>query len=427
MALTGYNSIKELAHSKAVAVFGNGSSGAAAAKLLEKCGLDSAFYGESKGSKAFDIKSADEHALVVYSPGFRPDHPWLRRAREAGAATLCEPDFASLAWRGKIIAVTGTNGKTTLTSFLTHALKECGIRAMAAGNIGIPLSSICADDLLNTPESTAVCELSSFQTADLSRMNPDALLWTNFAPDHLDWHRDIREYFAAKYNIVRRLKSELFIAGESVKDYAASFGFAIPEFADIIDESMYPDAPEPFKSSMQSKNYAMAELYWQKAGMDKLLLRKSAANFKLPAYRFSKPLQVGGVYFYNDSKATNAHAAIAALDELRGRDVIWIGGGKDKNCELRTLALKLAERARAAVLIGESAQRLAGELGNSLSGGTHICQNLQEAVKKAYKLARKDSAVLFSPAFSSFGMFSGYAERGKFFEDAVLCLKNLKI
>lgn len=426
MRQTEHNEIRELAKSKAVAVFGRGKSGLAAAKLAEKCGLEPVFYAEDGNSETFDAKRAGEHALAVYSPGFRPDHPWLELARKAGAETLCEPDFASLAWRGKITAVTGTNGKTTLTSFLAHALGKCGVKAAAAGNIGTPFSEICADDGANTPESTAVCELSSFQTADSKKISPDALLWTNFAPDHLDWHADMREYFGAKLRTARRLKKNLFIAGESVRDYAAKLGFELPRFAVIVPENRYKGAPKPFDTSIQSRNYAAAEAYWREAGMDAELLEKSAADFKLPAYRFSEPTEAGGVFFYNDSKATNAHAAEAALDELAGRDVVWIGGGKDKNCELESLVSKLRQRARAAVLVGESARKLAEGLGSLLPGGAHVCGNLRDAVQKAYELAGKGSAVLFSPGFSSFGMFSGYEERGKSFEDAVLCLKNLK-
>ncbi len=423
------NAINSLCKGKNAAIFGKGRSGIEAALLLEKCGVKCDFYAESPNEecKIFTAESAKNHALVVYSPAFRPDHKWLQMARDAEATTLCEPDLASLAWQGKIIAITGTNGKTTLTSFLVHALNLAGKKAIAAGNIGTPLCAFCGSQE-DSPNTIAVCELSSFQTMDLSAMKPDALIWTNFAPDHLDWHKDMREYFNAKFKIVESLKSEIFIAGKSVEESAKEFGVTLPSFTEILSENGYPQAPVPFDSSMQSNNYAMAESFWKKISLDIEIPRQAAKTFQLPSHRFSKSISINGVDFYNDSKATNAHAAIAALYELgaKGKKLIWIGGGKDKFCELGTLADALAKNASGAVLIGESAQRLAKEIASTLPEGVHICADMSEAVKKAYALAGKGANVLFSPAFSSFGMFSGYAERGKFFENEVLCLKNLK-
>lgn len=430
--------IQELAAGKPVAIFGTGVSGVAAKKLLDSLGIESVFYAETGTKKTgeidgvllkpFDEENAKRHSLVVYSPAFRPDHKWIKTANASGAKAICEPDLSALAWSGKIFAVTGTNGKTTLTSFITHALVEGGFDAVSAGNIGQSLSSFCPQ-FGNDKNKIAVCELSSFQTANLSYLRPDALLWTNFAPDHLDWHIDMEEYFVSKFNLVDATIGGQIVVGSSVEDACTQYEKALPKSAIVLDEDNPVDAPSPFDSKIQARNFEMAVEFGKLAGIKRELFENAAKTFSLPAHRFSKPVEINGVKFYNDSKATNAHAAIAAIEELKNEnDLIWIGGGKDKYCDLESLVETVSENARCAVLIGQTAQKLKSMLeSKSYKGAAFVCNSMSEAVKKAYELSKKNSAVLFSPAFSSFGMFSGYAERGKSFENEVLCLKNLKI
>ena len=410
--------IAQLAGGKPVAIFGTGASGTAAKKLLDSLGIASVLYAETSAKKPasgdasavreFSADAAKRHALAVYSPAFRPDHKWIETARNAGATTICEPDLSALAWSGSTIAITGTNGKTTLTSFIT------------AGNIGAPLSAFCPE-YGRAPQKTAVCELSSFQTSNLQFLRPDFLLWTNFAPDHLDWHKDMEEYFRAKFNLVSATKGGI-VVGSSVADAAREYGAKLPDAAVVIDESATRSASPPFDSSIQARNFAMAVEFGKLFGLDKNAFEKAAKTFNLPAFRFSKPIEVGGVRFYNDSKATNIHAALAALEELKGeKNLVWLGGGKDKLCDLKPLTDAVNKRAKAAVLIGQTARKLA----DGLEIPAFVCESMAEAVKRSYELADGNAAVLFSPAFSSFGMFSGYVERGKSFENEVLCLKNL--
>lgn len=418
----GFDRIASLADGKPVAIFGAGISGKSVEKLLEKIGLKGEIYAQDSGN-LFGESAAKRHSLAVYSPAFRPDNPWLETARKGGCTCLCEPDFACLAHSGKIIAITGTNGKTTTTKFLTKALNDAGIKAVAAGNVGTPLSQICAE---GGSSATAVCELSSFQTMSLEYLSPEALLWTNFDADHLDWHKDMREYFCAKVNLVRRLKGEAFVAGSSVGWWAQKFSIPPPEFTVFFDEDKSYEAPEPFTSAMQSRNFHAVRLLWEKLGLDDRLLAKSAADFRLPQFRFACAQTVGGVNFYNDSKATNAHAAIAALREFPAdKSLVWLGGGKDKHCGLEELACEVEKHCKNAVLIGQTAQELQKML-RAKGVECHIEPDMQKAVKKCFEVAKKGDSVLFSPGFSSFGMFSGYAERGKSFDEAVLCLKNLK-
>jgi UDP-N-acetylmuramoylalanine--D-glutamate ligase len=202
-----------------VAVFGDGLSGRGALELLQAVGAEGAVY--DAGGAAFSPEAARRHRLAVFSPGFPPDHPWLEAARSAGCECVGELDFAGLFWRGGLVAVTGTNGKTTLVEFLASALEPAGRRAVAAGNIGRAFSKIVAETG-GGAGMTAVCEVSSFQAETLRRLRPDAVLWTNFAEDHLERHGTLEAYFAAKANLAAR--SKRVFAGSSVKAFADARG-----------------------------------------------------------------------------------------------------------------------------------------------------------------------------------------------------------
>lgn len=425
-----FDIIKKLCEGAEVAIFGTGASGEAAAALLQKRGIAFKFYAQNAGKSTvtkthiFDESAAKSHRLVVYSPAFRPDHEWINLARANGATAICEPDLSALAWRGKIYAVTGTNGKTTLTSFLEKSLCAAGIKAISAGNIGKPLSAFCAEKE-DTSDMVAVCELSSFQTSALQFLKIDALLWTNFAPDHLDWHKDMREYFAAKFNLVMALTGNLLFISQDVAEAAKEYNLQMPSFAKIMNYENCADCPPPFDTSVQARNFIMADAFLKSINLGSIA-RETAKDFCLAQYRFSKPVEVCGIKFYNDSKATNVHAAIAALRELsKVRDLVWIGGGKDKHCDLDELSNEILRTAKGAVLIGQTAEKLAKLL---VKDGfqVKICQSMKEAVEESAKIAGIGGSVLFSPAFSSFGMFAGYADRGKSFQNEVLYLKNLK-
>src|SRR5580704_17196213 len=208
---------------KPVAVLGAGVSGRAVAGLLGQLGVRPALFDEKggEGAAADFISVAHGHKLVVFSPGFTPGHPWIAAARAAGATCLGELDLASLFWPGRVLAITGTNGKTTLTEFLTHALRSVGRDARVAGNIGQPFSQLVAEGSAGT---VAVCEVSSFQAETFKYFHADAALWTNFAEDHLERHGTMENYFAAKWNLVAHTSPGTVFAGSSVVNFAEKFG-----------------------------------------------------------------------------------------------------------------------------------------------------------------------------------------------------------
>jgi len=408
-----------------VAVLGWGVSGKAAAGLIERLGGSTVAYDEqgSEAQKNFAEKEAAQHRLVVFSPGFPVEHPWLETAREAGCAVLGELEFGALCWPGAIVAVTGTNGKTTLTDFLAQALINNGGSAIAAGNIGVPMCAIYNDTF--TEESICVLELSSFQAESLQRLRLQGLLWTNFAEDHLDRHGTLERYFKAKWKIVEHLCRDCLIVGSSVVEWAARFGITPPAHTAVVSME---DAPLlvpqgcVFTHPPQQENYMLARHFWEREGFPLEILEETARKYPLLKHRLREIAEVGAVTYWNDSKATNPHAAIAALESF-DTPLVWIGGGRDKGLPIDTLAEKVAGKVRVAILLGDGIEALAPLLEKN-GVKTLPARDMAEAVQLASENARAGEAVLLSPGYASFGLFKDYAERGNLFEKAVFQLKE---
>ncbi len=406
------------------AVFGWGVSGQAAGGLLRAAGFTYETYDEKVAegvNTEFRVEDAQRHGLIVYSPGFRQNHPWLLRARSAGCCCLGEMDFASLFWKGAVIGVTGTNGKTTLTDFLAFALRRNGMDAVAAGNIGYPLSKL--HELTRTQRMFAVCETSSFQSEDLNHMRPHAVLWTNFDEDHLDRYTSLREYFLAKWKLIQRLTRPRLVVGSSVAQFAADFGLSLPSYAVIVtraDAHLIPPG-SCFCTYPQQENYLIARQFWLMEGFPLKVLEEAAGVFAPRRHRLVKVADIGELSFWNDSKATNFHAVYAALEEFP-EPVYWIGGGKPKGGDIPGFIGKIAPRVREAFLIGETGPSLVTLFENHGVPAT-LYPSMQDAVFAAAQKTQGKGVVLFSPGFASFDMFQNYADRGTAFERAVLSLK----
>jgi UDP-N-acetylmuramoylalanine--D-glutamate ligase len=409
-----------------VAVFGAGVSGDGARALLSRLGASCVVY-DRKGEE-FGAAAAAGHGLVVFSPGFTLHHPWLETARKAGCICLAEIDFASLFWRGRAVAVTGTNGKTTLTEFLAHALAAAGRRARAAGNIGHPLSLLAVEEDGGLPESTAVCEVSSFQAEQLGHFSADGLLWTNFAEDHLERHSGMRAYFDAKWELVLRAPRGHFFAGSSVGRFAREFGRALPEGACVETEGLPADprlAGTVFQAYPQRENFVLAEAWWRTEGLDGAVLLAAARSFRLGRHRLARVATVDGVTFWNDSKATNFHAVEAALSGF-AEPVVLIAGGRSKGGDIGGFVRRIAPKVAHAVLIGETGPVLAAAFESR--GVAHAsAAGLEEAVRAAACAAGAGGHVVLSPGFASFDMFRSYEDRGDRFEKAVADLHPARV
>jgi len=414
-----------------VAVFGSAISGRAVSDLLSSLGIEWVCYDEyaNNGSRReFTKHEALEHRLVVYSPGFPGKHPWLETGRDSGCVCMNELDFASLFWPGSIIAVTGTNGKTTLTEFIAYAYREIGIDAQAVGNNKYPLSRLVESS--GADDAIAVCEVSSFQAEDMHHFNADALIWTNFSEDHLDRHGSMEDYFAAKWNLIHRLRQPfLLVADETVVQAANEFGRNLPDFASIVgqtDEKPW-EMPETsaFAFYPQMDNLRLVREFWRRKGLPEDVLKRAAESFPPRPHRFVKVGEIEGVDFWDNSKSTDFASALAATDSL-GKPILWIGGGKSKGGDMEAFARKIAGRVKAAFLIGETAPYLASVFEN-YGKAAQVCSDMREAVNAAYSAASPGDSVVLSPGFASFDMYADFEQRGDCFTDVVLSLKKLLI
>jgi UDP-N-acetylmuramoylalanine--D-glutamate ligase len=411
---------------RAAAVLGAGVSGEGALLLLSRLGAAAQVY--DRNGAEFTQEAAHRHGLVVFSPGFSLHHPWLETGRKAGCICMAEIDFASLFWRGSLVAVTGTNGKTTLSEFLAFSLSRAGRRASACGNIGLAFSRLVAEASGGGPDLTAVCEISSFQAEQLGHLHADSLLWTNFAEDHLERHAGMGEYFAAKWELVQRTPPGRVFAGSSVGRHGERLNRILATGSVIATEGR-PDDPglegTPFASYPMRENFILARAWWLAEGLDEPLLYACAREFRPGRHRLSNVATLDGVTYWNDSKATNFHAVEAALAGLRG-PVVLIAGGRSKGGDLEAFVRRIAPRVSHAVLIGETAPALAAAF--SVAGvPSSTSATLEDAVRAAASAARAGGSVLLSPGFASFDMFLSYEDRGNRFERAVADLHAARV
>lgn len=409
-----------------VAVFGSGVTGHGAAVLLSKLGARMTLY-DREGLEFTDAAAAG-HRLVIFSPGFSLHHPWLEKARKAGCICLPELDFAWLFWRGRLVAVTGTNGKTTLTEFLVHALSSVGAPAVAAGNIGVTLAQVAALGDGGTADTTAVCEISSFQAEQLGHLRADALLWTNFAEDHLERHGGMDAYFEAKWQLVGRTPPASVFVGTSVARFAAALGRPLPKAAcvETLGQAADPSLDGTvFGFYPQLENFVLAAAWWSSSGRDLKALKAAARTFKLGRHRLTRVATLDGVTYWNDSKATNFHAVEAAVARF-DRPVVLIAGGRSKGGDIEGFVRRLAPKVAHAVLIGETGPAMGAACDLFKVPHTHA-GGIEEAVRIAAAHAGYEGNVLLSPGFSSFDMFRNYQDRGERFEHVVAEMQTARV
>ncbi|PWU07667.1 MAG: UDP-N-acetylmuramoyl-L-alanine--D-glutamate ligase [Verrucomicrobia bacterium] len=416
---------------KEVAIFGNGVSGKAVAHFLNFLGVAYVIYDQKDGkegeeiNKAFSEESCLRHSLVIFSPGFSLEHDWLKLAKEKGCCCLGELDFGGLFWKGKIIAITGTNGKSTLTKFLAEAFHKIGMQAIACGNIGDPL---CAQyRYFKDEDRIAVCEVSSFQAEGLCYFSPDVVLWTNFDEDHLDRYQKLEDYFEAKWNLVKQLKSDHLFVTKSVKEFGERQGYCFPKETVFIDVNSFEKTGLNvgiFSNMPQLENYLLALSYWNRAGYDGEVLKETALSFTSLRYRLERVACIKGKVFWNDGKGTNFLATQEALKRF-GHKVFWIGGGKSKGGNLEGFVEKINPYIKKAFLMGQTAPELARICeGYGIRAGVY--HSLEDAVEAAFndELVDEIKDIVFSPGFASFDMYANAEERGFFFEKKVLELKR---
>ena len=350
-------------------------------------------------------------------------------AEASGSPCLSEIAFAAHYWDGKVIGVTGTNGKSTLTALIDKALSISGHVSVAAGNIGYPFSDAVLSEA-NQSDAYAVLEISSFQAELADGLLLDGFLWTNFAEDHLDRYDSMSRYFRAKARLFNCLKRDgLCVIGSQVAHWMASQRKAFDGYTiacEVADLAHQLNADSVFQQFPYSENFSLAAELWRLMDQPSGALIEAANSLALLPHRLKVVAECGSVRFWNDSKATNFHATLAALRSI-DRPIVWIGGGRVKGGDVEAFAQQAGPQVDMAVLYGEVAERLAKALKGSL-GSVHVYECFDHAIAAAAELAAKipHANVLLSPGFASYDQFDSFDARGKSFNDSVLSLKNAR-
>jgi UDP-N-acetylmuramoylalanine--D-glutamate ligase len=435
-------------------IVGLARSGAAAARLLAGGGetvrgVDSGHPDAAAGLGAAGVEAfLDTDGLaqlegtrtVVKSPGVPREAPVIATALERGIEVVGELELAWRALPNRFLAVTGTNGKTTTVELLGHLHRAAGEPVAVAGNVGTALSGLVGGV---EPGATVVCECSSFQLEDTSHFAPECAVFLNLAPDHLDRHRDLDAYLAAKLRIFANQGNddlavynadEPALAGVDLGGCARRVAFctgAAPDCEVALAEGTIFYDGEPLVAVSElglfgEHNVANAMAAATAAlsiGLAPDAVREGLRSFAGVPHRLERVAEIDGVRFVNDSKATNVASASVGLRAFEG-GVHAVLGGSEKGEPYAPLLDPVRERCRACYLTGASAERLAEELAPAVAAGVplHRCADLEEAVRQAAAAARPGEVVLLSPACASFDAFASFEARGERFRGIVRML-----
>jgi UDP-N-acetylmuramoylalanine--D-glutamate ligase len=374
--------------------------------------------------------------LIVPSPGVPANMPLLQAARAKGVTIWSEIELAGRFMNGRLIGITGSNGKTTTTSLIEHILKNAGFPTILAGNIGTPLISRIEQ---TNDDTVTVVELSSFQLELIETFRPNISVFLNLTPDHLDRHHTFEEYGAAKARIFRNQKEadsavlnaddpastpyaptrpqvcwfsrkQRVAQGAFVRDNQIVFRQNGEEMAVLKLQEI------PLVGAHNVENVLAAVTTTRIAGANPAAIAKGVRSFAGVEHRLEFVAEVGGVRYFNDSKATNVDATLKALDAFPGR-ILIILGGKDKGSDYTVLRKPLREKAILALLIGAAADKIEKQIEGSVAiegAGT-----IERAVEIASHAARPGDVVLLAPACASFDQFQNFEHRGRVFKDLV--------
>jgi UDP-N-acetylmuramoylalanine--D-glutamate ligase len=375
--------------------------------------------------------------LVVLSPGVAADQPDVQAARDRGIPIIGEIELASRWLRGRVIAITGTKGKSTTSTLAGRMLETAGFKVIVGGNIGAPLSTQVA---ASTPDTLHVVEASSFQLETVATFRPWIAVMLNFSPDHLDRHPTVEAYAAAKSRIFEnqqaddwavlnaddpavlelarrgRARQRLFARTAALADGTAlEDGWIVERSAGVV-RRLVPLAAIHLLGPHLITDVMAAATVGAIAGAPSEAMTRATEAFRGLEHAMELVATIGGVRFVNDSKATNVEAARRAIESFDG-GVVPILGGRFKGGDLRLLRPVVAARARAVVAIGEARPLIEEALGDATA--VHGADSLEAAVDRAYALARPAGVVLLAPACASFDWFGSYAERGARFKEVV--------
>ena len=366
-------------------------------------------------------------SFAITSPGIPPKSEIIQKLREKNIKIISEIEFAYLNTKTPFIAITGTNGKTTTTSLVSHILSK-RFSAPVCGNIGVPPCTLAEEK-----QDFLVCEVSSYQAEMTEKFKAKIACWTNFTPDHIDWHGGLENYFKAKAKLFLPPQEPEFVVlnsrDERLKEFAKEcknvIFFDDENDCGIKDEAIFYRGEKiisledcPLVGHHNYQNIMCGIIIAKLLGMKNEDIKERIMSFKAPEHRLEKVRVMNGITFYNDSKATNPEASIVAINSFNNQDVALILGGRDKNTDLTEMCKSINQHIKTVLLIGEAAERFEKNL--LKNGFSNIIKEhtLEEAVDKAISL--KPDVILLSPACASFDMFNSYEHRGDVFKKYVL-------
>ncbi len=449
---------------KKVLVVGLGKSGLAAALFLRRKGaqvtvsdirsaeslakeipalLDEGINVEAGGHGLLTFRRQD---LIVVSPGVPLDTPELVQARNFGRPVIGELELAARFLKGKILAITGSNGKTTTTELAGEILKEAGYPTQVGGNIGVPVVGMIDE---STDDTWSVLEVSSFQLESTEEFHPRIAVILNITLDHLDRHGTFENYALAKERIfaVQDASDSLVLNADNARTAEAEARSRAPVYwfsakhevkrgawaekgsvvyrsaPEAAIETILPLSKIPLKGEHNVENVLAAVCAARLAGVPGAVIARAIEKFRAVEHRLEYVATVNGVEFYNDSKATNVDATAKAVAAFSG-GVHLILGGKDKGSDYTTLSQLLRERVRAVYTIGAAAAKIESHLRGVVT--IQSCETLANAVSAAVAAARPGDVVLLAPACSSFDQFENYEHRGRVFKQLVAEQKDWK-
>lgn len=446
-----------------VLVFGAGRSGISAVKLLQKLDAAVVLYDENKNWDTTDFKDKidsgknfkaymgdfpgeglKEIDLMIISPGISLEHPFAKKVKERGIPIWGELELAYRHSRGKVIGITGTNGKTTTATLAGEIMRTYYEEVFVAGNIGTPYSDIAPE---TTDESVTVIEVSSFQLETVYKFHPHISVILNITPDHLDRHHTMDNYIRIKQNITknqnmndlcilnyedentrrigsrintrklyfsgeRRLKNGLYLDGDDIAYDMEGYTVKICS----INELKIPGRHN-YENVMACAGMAI------EMGIPVELIHKAITSFKGAEHRIEYVDTINGVRYYNDSKGTNPGASIRAVKAMKSPTVL-IAGGYDKGTSFDEWIQSFEGRIKALVLLGQTAEKIAETAGKYGFNKIIKVKDLKEAVLASAGTAEYGDAVLLSPACASWDMFENYEQRGTMFKKYVRELRR---
>lgn len=432
-------------------VLGLGATGLSVARYLKRAGRDAVFLDsrdEPPGLQELDeLWPAAERRLgstdlpdnisrVIVSPGIADSDALVTAARDAGREVISDIELFAREAKAPFVGVTGSNGKSTVTTLLYHMCRAAGYETLAGGNLGQPALDLLAED----DPDFYVLELSSFQLQRTKSLPAKVAVLLNVTPDHLDWHANEEEYREAKYGIFRDAESAVINREDSEAarrtghiDRVISFGLDAPEdghygirreddqvFLARGDSVLLAVSELALFGRHNQANALAALAAGELLGLDQQAMLQVLCEFPGLPHRMQFVRRVSAVDYVNDSKATNVAAAIASIQSVDGM-LVLIAGGEGKGGDFTALAEPLENKLRAAVLIGKDAEAI--EAGLDTIMPTYFARDMDDAVQQAAAFAEGDDTVLLAPACASFDQFDNYAARGDAFCKAVGALR----